>query len=393
MRRVFGDLNEPERRERVEFLGPGTAGTSENPAQEQGSPSRGDIPRHEDKPSVGPSELMDLQGQDSGKDPIKVAVGGSPPAEPPAHVYGSLQPTERARERVGEQGLEPPVVQDDRTPRRWRSSTGGLWFVLMVLLLLVLGVSSYLYLRLRADHIAVSQVPELLRSINPLVGRMQAAEAKLNHLTANWDGLAYHVAEIDRKLDSALRATRDQTRELVEQANKHLQAELDQRGSVVDARLNQVESMQRRDQAQLAELNEQLRVQVTSLRQELTAAQESDGRDLATLQQQVSGNRDDLRSLDHRLHREKVTFEVVKNSPTEVAPGITLTVLNTNVSHQRFRGYISLINEGKTLWLDNLHAKQAVDLYAQQTNHPYSLVVTTINDHGVSGYLLLPASA
>ena len=69
------------------------------------------------------------------------------------------------------------------------------------------------------------------------------------------------------------------------------------------------------------------------------------------------------------------------------------SVLNTDVSHQRFRGYIFLTNEGKTLWLNNLNAKEDVDLYAQQYSHPYSLIVTTVSKDGVVGYLPLPTGA
>ena len=94
-----------------------------------------------------------------------------------------------------------------------------------------------------------------------------------------------------------------------------------------------------------------------------------------------------------QLHREKVTFEINRGSPAELTPGVTLTVLKTDVSYQRFRGYISLTGEGKTLWLNDLSAKEAVDLYSPQYSHPYSLVVTTVSKDGVVGYLLLPAGA
>ena len=161
----------------------------------------------------------------------------------------------------------------------------------------------------------------------------------------------------------------------------------------MDARLDNVESVQRQDRAQLAQLNDQLQGQVASLREELTAAQESTGRDLANLQGQVSDGQNNLRTLAQQLHRDKVTFEIVNNSPTELAPGVTLTVLKTDVSYQRFRGYISLTDEGKTLWLNNLNAKEAVGLYAQHSSHPYSLIVTTVSKDGVVGYLLLPAGA
>jgi len=39
------------------------------------------------------------------------------------------------------------------------------------------------------------------------------------------------------------------------------------------------------------------------------------------------------------------------------------------------------------------NAKEAVDLYAQQYSHPYSLIVTAVSKDGVVGYLLLPAGA
>jgi DNA repair exonuclease SbcCD ATPase subunit len=263
----------------------------------------------------------------------------------------------------------------------------------MVLMLAMVGASTYLYLALRNNNITLSQVPELLQYTTTLGGRMDATEAKLRDLAANWDGLTNHLAELDGKVDSNLRATRNLTRELVGQAAGRLQAEMDQQGRVVDARLNNLESVQRQNRAQLAQLSDQLQGQVASLREQLTTAQESTGRDLANMQEQVSEGQNNLHTLTQRLHRDKVSFEVAKNSPSELAPGVTLTVLKTDVSHQRFRGYISLTNEGKTLWLNNLNAKEAVDLYAQQFSHPYSLIVTTVSKDGVVGYLLLPAGA
>ena len=263
----------------------------------------------------------------------------------------------------------------------------------MILVFAVVGASAYLYLALRNNNITLSQVPELLQYTTTLGGRMDATEAKLRDLAVNWDGLTNHLAELDRKVDSSLRATRNQTRELVGEAAARLQAELDQQGQVVDARLNNVESMHRQDRAQLAQLNDQLRGQVAGLRDQLTAAQESTGRDLANLQEQVRDDQGNLHTLAQQLQRNKVSFEAANNSPCELAPGVTLTVLKTDVTYQRFRGYISLTNEGKTLWLNDLSAKEAVDLYAEQFSRPYSLIVTTVSKDGVVGYLLLPAGA
>jgi len=346
-----------------------------------------------DGQGVGSDEQMSSGVQESEKDRRSAFAGRIPQADPAAHLRGGGESGNRASDLIGEQRLEPAGDLYTRAQLSSRRSSRGLWFAVMILVLAVVGASTYLYLALRNNNIRLSQVPELLQSITTLGGRMDSTQAKLRDLTASWNGLTNQMAELDRKVDSSLRATRNQTRELVGQAAGRLQAELDQQGQVVDARLNNVESMQSQDRAQLAQLNDQLRAQVASLREQLTAAQENTGRDLASLQGQVSEGQGNLHALAQQLHREKVTFEIVKDSPAELVPGVTLTVLKTDASYQRFRGYISLTNEGKTLWLNNLSAKEAVDLYAQQYSHPYSLIVTAVRKDGVVGYLLLPAGA
>jgi hypothetical protein len=361
--RVFGDLNPPESHE------------PNDPSRTGSTGKNGNLNENE-KPE---------------QDSRKAFAGGVLPDNPTTHPHSDAQSRKHPRDRIGDQRLEP--AGDTKTPAHLparRTDRGG-WFVLMVLTLGLLGAAAYGYLTLRNDHVNLGQVPGLLGSITTLGGRVDAAESKLRDLAANAGGLTSHLAELDHKIDSSLSATRNQTREMVSQAVGHLQAELDQRGQAVDARLRNVESTQRQDQARLAQLNEQLRGQVAGLREELAAAQQTTGRDLANVQEQVSNDQGDLRTLTQSLHRDKMTFELVKNSPTELAPGVTLTILKTDVSYQRVNGYITLTSEGKTLWLKNLNAKEAVDLYSQQYSHPYSLIVTTVNDDGVAGYLLLPA--
>jgi len=342
---------------------------------------------------VGSNEQMGSGVPETKKDQRSAFARGIPQADPAAHPRGAGKSGNRTSDLIGEQRLEPPDDINSREQLSSRRSNGGLWLALMMLVLALVGASGYFYLSLRNNHISLSDVAGLFQSINALGGRIGAAEAKLRDLAGNWDAMANQLAELDRKVDSSLRATGNQTRELVGQAAGRLQAELDQQGHVVDARLNNVESMQSQDRAQLDQLNDQLRAQVASLREQLTAAQENTGRDVASLQGQVDEDQGNLHTLAQQLHREKVMFEIEKDSPAELVPGVTLTVLKTDASYQRFRGYISLTNEGKTLWLNNLSAKEPVDLYAQQYSHPYSLIVTTVRKDGVVGYLLLPAGA
>ena len=377
--RILGDLDRT-----------GTHGT--NDLSGSRAPA-GEGPAMKDGQMVGSGEQRDSGVQESEKDQRSTFAGGIPQADPSAHLRGRGESGNRVNYRIGEQRLEPPDYINSQGQLSSQRSNGGLWLALMILVLALAGASAYFYLSLRNNNISLSDVTRMLQSINTLGGRIGASEAKLRDLTASWDGLTNDLAELDSKVDSGLRATRNQTRELVGQAAGRLQAELDQKGQVVDARLNNVESMQNQDRAQLAQLNDQLRAQVASLREQLTAAQENTGRDLAGLQGQVNEGQGNLHTLAQQLHREKVLFEIEKDSHAELVPGVTLTVLKTDASYQRFRGYISLTNEGKTLWLNNLSAKEAVDLYAQRYSHPYSLIVTTVNKDEVVGYLLLPAGA
>ena len=364
-----------------------------NNKEQISSQASGHEPAIEDGQTGKFNETKELGARKLEGDPRKRFAGGTPAAEPPESPRGSRPNARRASDRLDELRLDHGRDMNSSVHVAPLPSSGGLWFILMVVLLGGIGAGAYLYLGLRNNNIALSQLPELLKSVTTQGGRIEATEVKLRDLSANWDGLTSRLVAIDRKVDFSLSATRNQTRAMVGQAVGHLQAELDQRSEAVDARLNNVESMQRQNGAQLAQLNDQLRDQVAGLREQLTAAQESTGRDLANMQQQVSENQGNMQTLTQNLHRDKMTFEIVRNSPTELAPGVALTVLKTDVSHQRLRGYIFLPNEGKTLWLNNVGAKEAVDFYAQQYSHPYSLIVTTVSNDGVVGYLLLPAGA
>ncbi len=391
--RVFGDLNGPEKPTAHDPLGSGADGERRNLNPENSPRAIGEDSNLNDRRDVRPSQPTASGGQEPAHDPKRDFVGGMLPPEPTPHLLKDSRPGKRPVDRIGEQRLNPAGDTNYPAHLYSRRTSAGAWFVLIIMILAMLGAGVYGYLNLRNNHIALSQVPAALRSLATMGGRMDAAEAKLNGLADKWDALTDHLAELDRKFDAGQHATRSQMRELVGQAASHLQAELDQRSEAVDTRLNNMESRQTQDRAQLEQLNDQLRNQVASLREQLNAVQEGTGRDLANMQGQVSNDTGNLRTLAQSLHRERMSFELVKNSPTELAPGVTLTVLKTDPDYQRFKGYVFMTNEAKTLWLNNLSANESVDLYSQRYTHPYSLVVTTVNNDGVVGYLLLPAGA
>jgi hypothetical protein len=328
------------------------------------------------------------------RNPAESSMGvGEVPLQDRSEHVGAATPPRQIREswRHGDRSsvAEPP--EWTRNSRSHRHPTGALWCAFAVLTLALIGELAYSYRALRKGNIA--QIPDMLQSVTTLAGRMAAVEAKLPDLETKWDGLADHIVRLDRKVDSTLRTARRQTQELVAQAEGRLREEMDRQAKVVDARLNQVESNQREDHTRLAQLNEQLEKEVAALRGELATTQDGTNRGLAGLHQQVSQNEGALTTLAQQLQRHRVSFEIVKDSPTEIAPGVSLTVLKTNARYQRFRGYVSLTIEGRTLWLEDVGAQEALDLFPHDTSHPYSLIITKVNPNGVVGYLLLPAGA
>ena len=278
---------------------------------------------------------------------------------------------------------------------RYRQAGSRVWMALVLVLAFALvAVTGYSYFALRKNNLSLSSLsrwPSTERLVTMLGGRMDSTEARLRGLTSNWDSLADRVAKLDHKLSSNLAGARQQTQQHIAQAEVRMRAEIDTRTQGMDARLARVESDQTAERARLAQMQDQLQTEVTGLRQEVASNRDETGRDLAGLHGQVNQSHSDLRTLAQGFDRRRVNFELVKNSAVELAPGVSLTVLKTDVSYQRFEGYLSLTFEGRTLWLPNMGAQEAVDFYSKQAKRPYDLVVTTVNKRGVAGYLLLPA--
>jgi len=361
---ILGDLNEHRPNSDLEKTRTDQAKSSMDPKQI----------------NVGEIPLTDV-GERAGAAPHSGRGGAA--GRPSEH-----RPAASGRERFPDRPVRP--LQEGR------HTTRALWSAVSLLSLALICVMGYVYLVLRQNNISLSQLPGPQPVLAALGGRMNSAEASLRDLTANWNGLAERVDKLDHKISSTLAVARHQTQERIAQAEGRMRAEMDKQARVTDARLARVESDQAEQTARLAQVQDQLQKQahlqteVASLRQEMAGQQNTTGQNLASLRDQVNRSQSSLDTLAHEIDRQRVDFEAVKNSTVELAPGVSLTVIRTDVSYQRFAGYVSLTTEGRTLWLPNGGAQEAVDFYSKQAKRPYDLVVTTVSKRGVVGYLLLP---
>ncbi len=173
-------------------------------------------------------------------------------------------------------------------------------------------------------------------------------------------------------------------------AQTQLVAEINQRDVAMNARLDKVESTETDTRNQLAQTQDQIQKQVSALQQQVAELGTHTDQNVAKLQQQIGQNQDGLDALGEKVNRRRVDFEVAQNVTVELAPGVSLTVLKTNVSYQSFDGFLSLKDQGKTLWLSSAGVSRAVSFYPQPSDPPYDLVVTRIGARGVVGYLMVP---
>lgn len=280
---------------------------------------------------------------------------------------------------------EPGAARERNAPPK--RGNGGLWAVVVLLALALAGVSAYSYTAFRKNNLSLSQLPGMQSLVNGLGQRLNSTEAEVRGLAANWQGVSNQVAALDRKVGSSLVETRRGTERLVAQAENRMDARLNQRDQAIESRLARVESGQAAEHQRLA----QLRTEMGGVEQEAAAESQDTGRQLSALNDRANQNASQVSELSRSLQREKVTFEAAQQNPSELAPGVSLVVTKTDTAYQRFNGYLALTDTGRTVWLRDVAAREAVTFYAADNGHPYDLVATTIKSGGIAGYLLMPA--
>jgi len=97
-----------------------------------------------------------------------------------------------------------------------------------------------------------------------------------------------------------------------------------------------------------------------------------------------------LRLLSDNVNRDRIDFEITRNKTDEVAPGIYLTIHNTNVEQQRIDALLQIAEDGRTLRLREQKAQTVVIFTTKRDARSRELVFTRIDKSKVAGYLLIP---
>ena len=289
-------------------------------------------------------------------------------------------------------------------PQRRSAAFWATLIVLAVALAIVVGyyyptVVGYYYSTFGKHNIQLAHLPGVLDSFTGVNKRLADAEAKLGAWSINQDALGARLSKLESKLETRLTAnlrdTRKQTQGMIVKFQQEMQKELNQRTQGTDARLSQLESAHEAEHMQLAKLEEQMagvQQQVAGARQEIDGVRRDTSSDVASLRQQEAQSQTRLEAVTNKLARERVDFEVAKNETRELAPGISLYILRTDVRYQRYAGYVDFAPDSRTVWIENQGAQQPMVFRRKEGGEPYELVVTGVQRRGVAGYMLLPTT-
>ncbi len=220
-------------------------------------------------------------------------------------------------------------------------------------------------------------------TLTTLGQRADAAESKLHDLAGDWEGMGQRVTKLEGRVTADARQTRLYAEKLTQQLHQEITAEMDARTSTLDARLRRVESEQADQRAQMARVE-------ANLKQDISAVREENGRDLSGMRQEEESNARDVSAISQKLDRRRIDFEIAKGQNHELAPGITLQLRGTNVSHRRYHGALTLAQAHRTVWLRDQSADEPVRFLHKNGEEPYELVVTDVTKKAVAGYLLTP---
>jgi hypothetical protein len=264
-----------------------------------------------------------------------------------------------------------------------RGHSKTLWVLVAVLAAALGALANYGYHMLKDQEIRITQLFASQGTLTTLGQRVDAAETKLQDVAGDWQGMGQRVTKLEGRVAVDVKQTRMYAEQLTQQLHQQVIAEMDARTATLDARLRQVETDQTAQRAQMAQVE-------ANLKQDISAVREENGRDLSGVRHQEEINSRDLGAISQKLDRERIDFELTKGQSKELVPGISLRIRGMNPAYQRYHGALWLLQDHRTVWLRDQSVHEPVRFFHKDGGEPYELVVTDVTRKAVVGYLLAP---
>lgn len=284
---------------------------------------------------------------------------------------------------------EQEAVDQPRVPIYHKRRGVVLWTALAFLVAALAVLAIYGYSVVGKQNTRLAWLPGLTKSIAAVRARTDALESRLKDWSSRQRNLAARVQKLDAKWEARLHGVRRYAAELVGNAYEKEHEELNQRTSLLRTQMDEMESRQQADHTHLTQVEKEM----AATRQEVATVRDSHSRELATLQRRQSSTQGEIDSINNLLSTDQVNFEADKGHDTEIVRGISLHLTGTNISHQRFRGWIWLAAARRRLWFRRQTVEAPVVFYPKSGGEAYELVVTRVDRKDVTGYLLIPSES
>ncbi len=265
-----------------------------------------------------------------------------------------------------------------------RGKSIALWVIILILAAVLGALVYYGYRTVKTQDIRITQMLGGQGALSTLGQRADAVESKIQDLAGGWQDLGQRITKLEGRVAADIKTTRKYAETLTQQLHQQMTAEMAARTSALDARLQQVESGQAAQRAQIAQVE-------ANLKQDISAVREENDRDLAGVRKLEETNSNGVSAISQKLERDRIDFELAKGQTKELVPGITLRIHGVNPAYQRYHGALWLLQDHRTVWLRDQSVHEPVRFFHKDGGEPYELVVTDVTKKAVVGYLLAPA--
>ena len=281
----------------------------------------------------------------------------------------------------------PEYEERQRTRRRLRGA------LRVVLLLALIGGVWYSWPWLSEQSAKLARIPEIQKALAVVEQRATDVEEELRLRRADWAGLRERLAGYDRKIDDGLAGAKRHADNVSAGIEKRMDGRLSATAAQLEDSLAQIRAAQDAESGRLATLRgevNQLREELGNTRLAADRNRDETRSEYRSIQDRLENGDARLAAISDKLHRDRIDFEVAKNVSREVAPGILLQLTGTDVRRSRYKGWMRLTPEGRTMWFQDQGLNQPVLFYQKGTSQAGQLVITHIGKNSAAGYVLLP---
>jgi predicted nucleic acid-binding Zn-ribbon protein len=298
------------------------------------------------------------------------------------------------------------IHEEREAERRWQSSQRRHRFLSAAVILLtavIAGLTWYAYPLMTNQGASLARLSGIEPLVNALGVELKNSDSKLADLSKNHEDLRQQMDKLGHELRARLVSAKQQTSDATAAMMRNIETELEAQTSKLRDQIASLESTRDTDRRRIGSVQQdlnQLRAEVARQAEELAATRrQMDGnrsstdQQLADLQESERRNRTDVDQIANNLAVERVSFEVSKGHSQELAPGISLKLTGTDVSFHRVSGWMWVMPDRRTIWLQSQSVQEPVVFYGLEDGKKRELVITQVARNSAVGYLILPKAA